>query len=359
MNARSLTFPLASLGLILGFAVGAGAFSRRSPSGKSTDSETKNETTTSRSVSETEDARFATDDAAIGAVFSAWQRKNPLRRAAELKITIDGLDSSQLAQMVVRVAGFADWEMQQLLRSLVKQWALKDPVAAAAWARPAIERCYASAAKNADWVATSAWCAADPEGAIALAMERPNATASQQMISMAISALAENNPAGQLDRMAALPSGRLREAAIATALTEWAKEDPAAALARLDDLPAGARRDQTLTTVLVEWAGKEPAAALAEAGRRIENGELGRGRGYLGQTISTAAGADPAGTMQWAENLPDDLRADARVLAAAGWAEQRSSGRAGLGSGQRHFARPAFVPRRAVLGRSKYSQRRA
>ncbi|MEO8350254.1 MAG: hypothetical protein ABI680_00900 [Chthoniobacteraceae bacterium] len=322
MNARKLTLPLVSLGLVLGFAVGAGAFSRTSPSGKSKDSETKNEPGTSRPASETSDARFATDDAAIGAVFSAWQRKNPLRRAAELKAAIDGLDSSQLAQMVERVAGFADWEMQQLLRSLVKQWALKDPAAAAAWARPAIERCYASAAKNSDWLVNSAWCMADPEGAIALAMERSDATASQQMISMAISALAENDPAAQLDRMAALPPGRLREAAIATALTEWAKEDPAAALARLDDLPAGARRDETLTNVLQGWAGKEPAAALAEASRRLESGELGRGRGYLGRTISAAAGADPAGTMRWAENLPDDLRADARVLAAAGWASK-------------------------------------
>lgn len=319
--SQSFTLVCAAIAMVLGFIAGAGAFSGAA---SKTVSRAGMAGGAGHSTIEpaADDARFASDDAAIGAVFSAWQRKNPLLRAAELKAALEGLDAGQLAQMVERVAGFGDWEMQELLAALVKQWTLMDPAAAAAWARPAIERFYAGGMKNTDRAIVSAWSAADPERAIALALERPDAMASQRLIGDAIRALAENDPGGQLDRMAALPDGRLRDAAIATALAEWAKADPSAALARLDSLSSGARRDSTLTTILAEWAKKDPAAALAEMSARIDAGEIGRGRGDLARMIGAAAAEDPAAALKWAEGLPADLRDGATVLAAAGWARK-------------------------------------
>ncbi|MEO8350252.1 MAG: hypothetical protein ABI680_00890 [Chthoniobacteraceae bacterium] len=257
----------------------------------------------------------------IGAVFSAWQHENPLQRGAELKAALDRLNTDQLAQMVKRVAGIGDWEMQSLLAALMKQWVLKDGAAAAAWARPAIERSYTSAARS-DRAVFDAWCVADPERAIALALDRPDAETGRSMMVRAIYSRAQNDPVAQIDRMAALPAGALRDSALDSALRQWADRDPPAALSRLDTLSPGAARDSALTTLLTMWAGKDPAAALAELSWRLEKGEIGRGRGDLSQTIAAAAAIDPARTLDWAGSLPGDLRDFATARAAASWAEK-------------------------------------
>ncbi len=318
-TARLFVPACAALGVVIGFGVGAWLFSRAA----ATRTSASNSAMASRSSAPSsgiEDRRFDSDDVAIGAVFTAWQHKNPLRRGRELKDAIDRLDDGQLVQMIERVSGSATGEMYELLIALVKQWTLKDPKAAAAWARPAIERQYAGARMGTDWATVSAWSYADPEAAIALAVERPEASVSQTLVSEGVGTLAENNPAVQLDRVRALPAGRLREAAISTLLQTWAQTDPSAAMARLDELPPGGRRDDIQSNILIAWANKDPAGALAEMSRRIESGELGRGRGDFPDAVSTAAAADPAAALQWTENLPDDLRGDAAIIVAGSWA---------------------------------------
>ncbi|MEO8350411.1 MAG: hypothetical protein ABI680_01690 [Chthoniobacteraceae bacterium] len=309
----------AVLGVVIGYAIGAWFFSRN-PARQPSASDSAMASHSSAPASEIEDARFASDDVAIGAVFTAWQHKNPLRRGKELKDALDRLDATQFAQMVERVSAFETEEMYELLIALVRQWTLQNPKAAAAWARPAIERQFAGARVGTDWATISAWSFADPEAAIALALERPEASASQNLVTDAVGALAQDDPAGQLDRMAALPAGRLREAAISAALTKLAQTDPSGALARLDELPPGARRDSAQTSILIAWAQNDPTGALAETGRRIEAGELGRERGDLSDTIRVAAEVDPAAALKWTETLPEDLRFDAATIVAGSWA---------------------------------------
>ncbi|MEO8350710.1 MAG: hypothetical protein ABI680_03205 [Chthoniobacteraceae bacterium] len=265
------------------------------------------------------DAPFASDEAPVDAVFSAWQIKNPLQRAAEMETALGALESSQFAQVVENVAGIEEWDRQDVLTALLAKWAQKDPAAEVAWLRPLIGRFYTGGTKKSDTRIMDAWRDAAPEQIIAVALERPDAPVSQELIGDAIHALAGDDPARQFDRMAALPEGRMRDTAIAAALGELAKADPSGALARLDSVSDGAGRDSTLTNILTEWANKEPAAALAELSRRIDAGDAGAGRGNLGGVICAAAVSDPTTALAWAEGLPDDLREGAKVMAAMGW----------------------------------------
>ncbi len=317
-DSKTLPFTSAAVGLLVGFAAGAGLFSRGP--GRA-DSSTGDQAKPSNAPAAKTEARSIStkDDAAIDGVFSAWRIGNLLQRSAELETAINALDASQFAQVVERVARIQNGDSQELLKALLAKWAQKDPSAEVAWLQPMIDRYYTGGTNRADSRVMAAWRNAAPEQVIAVALEHPNAPVSQELIGDAIHALAGDDPARQFDRMAALPEGKMRDTAIAAVLGELAKADPSGALARFQSVSAGAARDTTLTSILTEWANKEPAAALAELSRRIDAGEAGPGRGSLGGLICAAAASDPVATLAWTEHLPDELRAETQVMAVMGW----------------------------------------
>ncbi|MEO8354051.1 MAG: hypothetical protein ABI680_20165, partial [Chthoniobacteraceae bacterium] len=184
-------------------------------------------------TSSAENRSFAGEQEAVSAFFSALQHPNKLRRAYELQRDIELLDPAQIRALVERVVKLGHEDGSALIGPLMARWVALDPEGAAAWSRPTVERVFVSG-YGMDFAICDAWCAADPEAALALALTRPHASRSARQVEAAVGALAGNQPAAQVRRAAALPEGKLRDSAIAAGLSEWAKRSPAEAFVQLN-----------------------------------------------------------------------------------------------------------------------------
>ncbi|MEO8351375.1 MAG: hypothetical protein ABI680_06560 [Chthoniobacteraceae bacterium] len=263
------------------------------------------------------------DEEALGAVFSVLLEPDPLRRGWATKRAVEQLDGTQLAVLMERLVVDAAFDTQPLLKSLMLRWVKIAPDAAMKWARPVFARHVAgegsdtAVAYDPREAAFLAWCEADPQRALSLALTRPDSEMSCEMVRAAMGATENGNPSVQLERALAFPDGRVKTEALSVVLWEWAKTDPAAALARLEalNLPADSQ-GPVLAAILSEWAGKDGAAALAEIARRMSSSEIGPGPAIYRRAIEEAAANDPAAGLALAETAGNDFA----LAVLRGWA---------------------------------------
>lgn len=237
-------------------------------------------------------SRFASDDEAIGAVFSAWQDPNRLRRGWALQRVLERLGARQLGVIVQRVAELRDERMRDLLAIFLTEWTRTDPDAARAWMRPVLDRMEAGAETDSDWDLVKVWVQADPRGALAFASELPDSSGAYRLLSEVLEALAADDPAEKIKILEELPARtfpRLRRILLGFAIQELAE--------------------------------KNPAAALGKLGQIMASGERGEGLINIHLTVEDAATADPAAALAWVQSQPAENRRDFTIWAVAGWAE--------------------------------------
>jgi hypothetical protein len=264
---------------------------------------------------------FNSLDDAVSGVFAAHLEEDKLHRAFLLYEALARIDSDQIAQLVEKVAGLRDSEREGLLAALLQRWQKMDPIAAEAWARPAIERAYATGGGEAlDREILMAWIDAAPEKALAEALRRTNSTGAEQVARQAIHLLAGSDPSAQLEFLTALPAGPLRDGGLRQCLAQWAEENPAAAYAQIDRIPPGPTRDQARIDVLSSWAKADSAGALARLRELLPELQAGlQGSVVVNRVLAKVAAGDPRTAAEWAASLPEEMRMPATVNALNAW----------------------------------------
>ena len=267
---------------------------------------------------------FRTEEEAFTAVFSAHLEPDRLRRGFELSEALERLDAAQCAALVVRVAKLRRKECEELIGPLLARWNEIDAESVQAWARPYVERAFATGRSgDLDETVLLAWARADPERALAEALKSPQRESSRWLAISAAQALAGENAAAKIAKLAALPAGPLREQALAEGFKEWAKKDPASAYGRLALLAPGPDFERTRSEILKSWASKDPPAALAQVCALLPDLPPGLSGASLVNRIALNAGhKDARLALEWAVDLPESLRSEATTAALLAWAQK-------------------------------------
>lgn len=145
----------------------------------------------------------------------------------------------------------------------VARWASEDPEAAGKWL--ADQPQWNNRAEFARAIARE-WAAKDPRAAAAFALEEMPAGKPLLCTMETIAGKwAETDPGAALDWTATLKPSALRHAACIQIMKAWAKGEPQAAADYLTAFPQGELKDEMVEPVVQQWAQTEPRKAVALA----------------------------------------------------------------------------------------------
>lgn len=204
------------------------------------------------------------------------------------------------------------WEQEQdrdrsqsdgyLGRSIFKDWAAKDPAAAARWAaaQPAGE-----ALQDLANSAAATWFGRSPAEVQAFAASLPAGSGKDRFVQAAASLMARDDPAGAL----AWTSQNGSAEALSSVFGSVAKSNPAVAAAQFSTLPPDlqAKQAQTLTDTLGKTS---PSAAVSfyQALPEARQAEL-----KLYETTMAYARQDPEAASEWIRSLPPTNAKDSAI----------------------------------------------
>ncbi len=189
-----------------------------------------------------------------------------------------------------------------LLNSLAGAWASNDPVAAAKW----VEKLPDPKNREIGQVAVAGrWAAQNPEDAAAhytpvIAAAKTSGDKSSTAINLA-TVLSDiwgtTNPSAAADWVQKLPNGPGREEAASTLATVWAAQDIQAALKWSETLDAGVR-SQVVEHLATTWGAIEPDKAVAWVQTQPVNFQKDAAAG----AYNSWAGTDPVGLQDWIDH---------------------------------------------------------
>jgi hypothetical protein len=274
-------------------------------------------------------ARFANENEMITAVMSAVAGKDPLLRAYQLHDLIGSLNSEQLAAVFERAIHVDDLSRRSaLLVPLLSRWVEIDTSAAKAAMQPYRDR--ARAVWRVDWRSVEssvndAWAKALPESALAEAAATPDAWWAWTSAQSALDALTNGDPARKLIELSKIPGSNLRDRLLGETLGALAEKDFAAAEAQLNLISDARKRSQLQADILGKLAERDPTAAMD---RMIELApSLARGQpGFqlVNKVLRAAAKKNAPDALAAVDQLPEELRSQARSAALVGWAGEHS-----------------------------------
>lgn len=204
-------------------------------------------------------------------------------------------------------------EKERALVHLSYQWEQRDFQAALAYAR--------SRPRSSDAFAVTLvnqWAIREPRAAADWAVMLPEGELRQKVLSSLTATWA------QLDARAAaeyvlfrLPPGATQEQAAISVVSAWAAQDPRAAAQWLEHFPTGPLRSYAMENLIYPWANSDPAAAIAWLARvpagPTRDAALNAGFGRL-------IDAKPDLAAQWAVAISDEkLRVQKSEQAARAW----------------------------------------
>lgn len=219
-------------------------------------------------------ARYG-DSRLIASTYESWFKKEP-QAALEASLALSG---------TLR---------REVMRSLINQWSMKDPWAAAEWAakekilthrswagNSLVERlAEKDPAKALEWVrsnfpsakATQAsqsalrtWMNRDPEQALAWLQKQPNPGSLGHGIVGPISELARETPDEALRLLEKIQHPTIRDEALARISRELSRRDPERALKLAAEIKNADHRSSQISSALAALANAEPEAALSKA----------------------------------------------------------------------------------------------
>ncbi|MGH6752101.1 MAG: hypothetical protein ACREDP_08040, partial [Bradyrhizobium sp.] len=200
-------------------------------------------------------------------------------------------------------------------RTLVEEWADKDPLAALAWARAIPELLQRDAGVEA---ALTVLARSKPAESIAFAQQFLNGAALDRVLTVGLRRLTEGDPVAASQIVYKLQAGPVRKAAALDVVRALAKSRPDVAAEWLQNLQDPKIQTAGLNNVLDIWAASNPDAAKDYI-LRIPAGALQQSAAVHLATLLAAK--DPTGVFDWSEKLPDEsTRTAVAVGIASAWA---------------------------------------
>lgn len=225
---------------------------------------------------------------------------------------------------------------------LLRRWAERNPVAAAAWVdqlpegalrREAIQH-VAIVWANADLAGALQWvqhlssgeakqsallnigyeaARSAPLESLQVAVELPAGRNRDELLAHAASQWAASAPAAAAEWAGRIPDAGLRGQILARIATAWAELDPTAAAGLVTTaLPAGSVQDRAVTAVVQRWAQQSPEAA---ANWVEQFPEIPLRETVVQNLIATWGNHNPASPAVWLRRLPGGSLRDAGVAA--------------------------------------------
>ena len=292
------------------------------------------------------------DERAYQAIFRSWSSTDPraaAQAAANLSIS-DAKTRNRAMGIAVQIWGqqapreALAWALQlpkpeeqsQFIRTVLGEWAQREPEAAISQLLSLPEGLRDQAARNVveivarndpdqarliaerlppgrgrdqalSLVAVN-WAGRDPGAAADFARNLSEGAAADAWPNIARTWMQRGEPSVTAQWVAQLPEGPARSGAARNVIDQWAKSDPAAAAQWLERLPAGPTRDVAAATFATEVRGTDPASAM-EWAATVSN--LNQREAAVRQVHDTWRKKDPAAAKAWLENtnvIGADLR---------------------------------------------------
>jgi hypothetical protein len=337
---RAAILLVAAASAVIGFELGT--FTNRPATNSLSDHETANG---DRSLVSANARRALASEETLGPALSAilaisnHSAPNRLGEYSALCAALENLESSQIAQLLVKVGRLPADARELLVPLIVSWWGRRDPVAATAWMEPILARLHNEersplGTNEAVYAVLRSWVEAAPQTALEYARQHPDLELEHLLGSEFASA-----PGSYAERFAALqslPGAWMRRAFETQLFSDWAASDRPAAFAAASALAPGKGRDEALGVVLRRWAGQEPAEALSAM--------VTLGASSLttfGDIVSEAAQKDPIVVAHWLEGRgADEIAHDAPLLVGA-WVAKDPAAAFAWGKG--HGVSPADV----------------
>jgi len=184
-----------------------------------------------------------------------------------------------------------------LRRLLLRRWAERNPVAAAAWADQLPE---GALRREAIQHVAIVWANAELTGALQWVQQMSNGETKQTALLNIGYEAARTTPFEALQVAVELPSSRPRDELLAHAASQWAATAPAAAAEWAGRIPDAGLREQILARIAMAWAELDPTAAAGLVTTALAAG------GVQDRAVTAVV-------QRWAQQSPE---------AAANWVEQ-------------------------------------
>ena len=204
----------------------------------------------------------------------------------------------------------------EVLKTVIGEWGVRDPVAAADFVAALDESQRAKAVTGL----LAGVAATQPETALGLLARFPESAKDGENYKVIFGAWSERDPRSAAARAGALPAGDFRERALDGVAEHWAQRDPVTAYAWASQIGDPEERHTALRTTLHAWAERDPQAAA--------NTALGVGDdkfllGVSGDIARELAQSDLPSAQRFAARLRDDeARADAQQMVALRMSEK-------------------------------------
>jgi len=259
----------------------------------------------------------------------AWANALPLRLQLS---TVPGIlaqhaEADPLGAAAQAVALTEPRLRQQALQMIVGEWGGRDSAAAADWlVHHADRRLTGELAPGL----IQQLAETDLNKAEALAKELPPGESRNRALSGIVAGLANSNLEQAQEFLAKLPPGAAKDGALEQLAWVWGRQDPAAAARFALDQPDTDGRSRLLDAAATEWAQRDPAAA-ADFYHQLG---AGQGREAFADNLARHwAEADPKAALGWIQSLPaTDQRPELLANLMSTWAQQ-SPGEAATAAG--------------------------
>lgn len=243
---------------------------------------------------------------------SALRGSETLAGRADLFHLIAALSVSELPSLIDRATNLPLKYRKELVSALFERWMVIDRVGAESWIRrqgnnPA---CYL------------VWARIDPQAALDHIFTAENYHSHFKTISEALTRLAGEDRRARLDILLQYPSSPASRDNLRGEFQQWSASDPASALSWLSVLPDDKFRKELVERTLIELAKKDPEAAMKRVQEMVpESKATVLGNEFISSIAQSLAEKDPTLAMQFAGQLPDDLKLYPLIAAGSAWAK--------------------------------------
>lgn len=220
------------------------------------------------------------------------------------------IDPPAAAAYATQLPGAADNMEGEILKTVVGEWGVRAPAAAADFVANLDDEKRGKAVAGL----LAGVAASQPETALALLARFPEAAKDSASYLAIFGAWSDRDPRGAAARAGTLPPGAFRARAFAGVAQHWTQHDPAAAYSWVTQLGDPDERKAALETLMRTWADSDPQSAANQA-LGLADAKLLRG---VSDTLARAlAQSDLPAAERFAAQLADeDARASAQWMVA-------------------------------------------